>query len=100
MRNLVSNAYRYGGDEVCVELTQSGSRVTLAVVDNGPGVPAAKEATIFEAYGSAHEPGTQPASIGLGLHVARRLAQQMGGDLTYQRVEGETRFELTLRSVA
>ncbi len=100
VRNLVSNAYRYGGDAVRIELTQSGSRVTLAVVDNGPGVPASEEATIFEAYGSAHEPGTQPASIGLGLHVARRLAQQMGGDLVYRRVDDETHFELTLRSVA
>jgi K+-sensing histidine kinase KdpD len=99
VRNLVSNAYRYGGDEVRMDIAQSGMRVTLAVIDNGTGVEPGREDEIFQAYGRAHEPGTQPASIGLGLHVARRLAHQMGGDLTYERRTGETRFELTLRAV-
>ncbi len=98
VRNLVSNAARYGGDEIRVELERNGGDVVLAVVDNGPGVPPGEEDTIFEPYGTAHNKRGQPASIGLGLHVAQRLAHQMGGALAYCRVDGETRFELTLRA--
>jgi signal transduction histidine kinase len=38
----------------------------------------------------------KPDSVGLGLAVARQLAQMMGGDLVYKRQDGWTRFELTL----
>lgn len=100
VRNLVSNAHRYGGDEVRVELGREDSHVIVAVVDDGPGVPPGHEESIFEAYGRAHQMGGQPASIGLGLHVAQRLVRQMGGDLVYRRHQGETRFEVTLRAVA
>ncbi len=98
IRNLVSNADRYGGDDVRVELAHEASRVVIAVVDNGAGVPPGEELTIFKAYGRAQNKRGQPASIGLGLHVAQRLARQMGGDLEYRRVDGETRFEVTLRA--
>lgn len=97
VRNLLSNAARYGGDDVRVEIVDLGDTVAIRVHDNGTGVPVEMEATIFEPYGRAHDPGSQPASIGLGLHVARRLAERMGGDLIYRRVGDITTFELTLR---
>jgi signal transduction histidine kinase len=100
VRNLVTNARRYGGERIWVELDRRPDGAILSVVDNGPGVAAGRERKIFEAYGRAHEPGSQPASIGLGLHVARQLARQMGGDLVYRRHDGLTRFELTLPAAA
>jgi signal transduction histidine kinase len=51
---------------------------------------------IFEAYRRAHNAAGQPASVGLGLSVARKLACLMGGDLRYRRVENSTVFELSL----
>ena len=100
IRNLIVNARRYGGETVRIEIDSSGSHVVLAVVDNGRGVPEGMEDSIFDAYGRAHHPGSQPGSIGLGLHVARRLAERMSGTLKYRRAGDETRFELTMRSVA
>ncbi len=96
LRNLVTNARRYGGDRIWVELSRNGRHVVIAVVDDGDGVPEADADTIFEPYKSAHQPGTQPASVGLGLAVSRRLAQLMGGDLSYRRRDGCTVFELVL----
>ncbi len=96
IRNLVTNAHRYGGDHVTVEIERRGNRVSIAVVDDGPGVPPGEAEAIFEPYQSAHPAGTQPASVGLGLAVSRRLARLMAGDLVYHRRRGHTVFELTL----
>ncbi len=96
LRNLLTNARRYGGERVWVEIQGERDRVLVTVVDDGEGVPASMSDAIFDPYESAHDPGTQPASVGLGLAVSRRLARLMGGDLVYRRHDGTTRFELTL----
>jgi signal transduction histidine kinase len=95
VRNLLTNAARYGGKTVSVHAYRSGPHVIVAVRDDGPGIPLERVDTIFEPYTSAHEPGTQPGSVGLGLAVSRTLARLMGGDLVYNG-NGGTCFELTL----
>ncbi|MFQ5524488.1 MAG: ATP-binding protein [Acidimicrobiia bacterium] len=96
LRNLVSNALKYGGDEIRVVVTGSGSTARVAVIDNGHGVPPGEEERIFESYERAHSlPGLAP-SLGLGLTVSRELARLMGGDLTYRREADESIFELAL----
>ena len=95
MRNLLSNAARYGGSNVSVHAYREGPVVTVAVCDDGPGVPSDRADSIFEPYTSAHEPGTQPGSVGLGLAVSRTLARLMGGDLIYNGKSGSA-FELTI----
>ena len=95
IRNLLTNAARYGGSNVAVHATRNGPQVTVAVRDDGPGIPLDRADAIFDPYTSAHEPGSQPGSVGLGLAVSRTLARMMGGDLVYKR-NGGTTFELTV----
>jgi signal transduction histidine kinase len=96
VRNLVTNARRYGGDNIAVEVDRRAEVVTITVVDDGPGVPAHRERAIFEAYERGHAEATQPGSVGLGLAVSRELARMMGGDLTFERREAMTRFAFTV----
>ena len=96
VRNLLTNAVRYGGERIWMEIRSDGSQVTVAVLDDGLGVPEASIDKIFEAYERAHNARTQPASVGLGLAVSRSLARLMGGDLAYRRRDGATEFSLTL----
>ncbi len=96
IRNLVTNAVRYGGPAVTVRYIARGEVVTVSVSDDGPEIPADDRERIFEAYQRAHHRPTQPASVGLGLTVSRSLAQLMGGDLRYRREDGCNVFELTL----
>lgn len=82
LRNLVSNALRYGQHRVRFSVETDDSSARLSVHDDGPGVAEDQQEAVFSPYhrGDRHE--TTPASIGIGLTVARTLARMMGGDVT------------------
>lgn len=95
VRNLLTNALRYGGESVQIRAQSMGEWVELTVEDDGEGIPQELWERIFEPFERAHEVGTQPNSVGLGLSVSRWLARKMCGDLTYE-YEGSSRFTLRL----
>lgn len=97
VRNLVSNAQRYGGDTIRVTIEVIGDRLELKVCDSGPAIASEDVERIFKPFetGTARE---HPKSVGLGLSVGRRLARLMNGDLTYRRGENMTCFVLSLPS--
>ena len=95
LRNLVTNAVRYGGPKVVAQTTVDGATVEVRVSDNGEGVSHDHAEDIFDPYVRAHNAVGNPDSVGLGLAVARQLARLMGGDVTYQRTDVTT-FCLTL----
>lgn len=96
-RNLLTNAMRYGGEEVVVVTQSNGDTGILQVRDNGPGVDPEDLERIFEPYERASGSEiVRPGSVGLGLYVSRQLARLMGGDLSCRREDGETVFELIL----
>ena len=97
LRNLLTNAYRYGGRWVELRVSPTSSnQVSIRVRDNGGGVSAEDASAIFAPYFSAHVREGLTESVGLGLTVSRKLARAMGGDLRYRRVAGWTVFELLL----
>lgn len=96
IRNLISNALRYGGDEISITISTKASQHTLTVSDNGPGIPQELQHRIFEPYVRAGGNNVPQQAVGLGLTVSRNLARLMGGDLQYRRVSGATVFELAL----
>ena len=96
---LVDNAIEHSppGGTVTLELGVSGSKATLAVSDQGPGVPAAERERIFEPF--ARLPGRRRTSSGsgLGLAIARQLAVRHGADLVVDDAPGGgARFSLRL----
>ncbi len=96
VRNLLSNAIRYGGHKIHVATFSDEAGACLRVADNGDGIPESDQERVFAAYESAHDPGTQPGSLGLGLTISRSLARLMAGDLSYRRFDGWTIFEMQL----
>ncbi len=83
IRNLLTNAARHGGSDIRVSWHIEGDDVHVEVSDDGPGVPPHRVDTMFDAFDLAG--GGHPESVGLGLTVARSLAQAMGGDIEYSR---------------
>jgi two-component system sensor histidine kinase ResE len=100
LTNLIDNAIKYSptGDEVDVNVQPENGVVRITVVDRGPGIPYDQQGFIFEKFaraevrGSGSKPGT-----GLGLFIARSIAEAHGGtvDVLSRPGEGAT-FVLTL----
>ncbi len=96
LRNLITNAQRYGGHQIHVATHVAEDKAHIRVSDNGDGIPEDDQERIFAPYESAHDPGTQPGSLGLGLAISRSLARLMEGDLSYHRTDGWTTFDFEL----
>ena len=96
VRNLMTNAFRYGGGKVEIAARLTNGSVHLTVSDDGEILPLEHRETIFEPYESVRPVSGQPHAVGLGLTVSRKLARLMGGDLCYGSETGRSTFELTL----
>lgn len=97
IRNLVTNAARYGGNHIEIRFGIDRGMVRLDIADDGPGLQQGDWDRIFEPYYRVHDgEGTQPAALGIGLSVARHLARLMDGDVTYRREGDWSVFRLTL----
>jgi signal transduction histidine kinase len=84
---LLENALRHGKGSTHVRAAAVEGRSVLAVEDEGPGVPAAYEHTIFDRDVST------VGSTGLGLSLARALVEADGGRLILARPR-PARFEI------
>ena len=97
LRNLITNAMRYGGEDIQVTIDKAADRIEVKVQDSGKPIPDADVERIFRAYERGKGP-SHAASVGLGLNVSRRLARLMDGDLTYRHEGGWSEFVLSLPS--
>lgn len=100
LRNLVSNAIRYGGEQIKVKVGGDGDTAYVRVEDNGPGVAVEERERIFESYQRAHDAPGLTSSMGLGLSISRQLARLMGGDLRYDTDDGLCVFTLSMPATA
>ena len=96
IRNLLTNAIKYGGDEISVTVRQVDGVAQVLVTDNGSGIDPGDEELIFERYYRGEQSLTQPGSVGIGLDISRQLAEMMGGSLRYISGESVWKFEFTL----
>lgn len=95
LRNLVTNAARYGEPPVELSVTRRGHRVWIDVSDHGEPIPDEQRERIFKPFQSSASGKRHPGSVGLGLAVSQVLARRMGGDLTYLH-DGKSIFRLDL----
>jgi signal transduction histidine kinase len=101
--NLIDNAVKYSpeGGEVEVRALAADGGVRVSVRDAGPGIPREHQERIFEKFGRLEIPGSSKPGTGLGLFIARSIAEAHGGALEVSPLprEGAT-FVLTLPAAA
>ena len=96
---LVDNAVKYSPDGavVRVSLVQGEGTCTVAVEDDGPGIPAEALPHVFERFYRADDARPRQAGAGLGLAIARWIAELHGGKISLSaRSPGGTRATVTL----
>lgn len=94
---LVGNAERHApGSRLSVWATIDSAHVSLHISDDGPGIPANLEATLF----TRGERGEESPGEGLGLYAARREIRRSGGDLRLESTHQGARFAVILPRVA
>jgi two-component system sensor histidine kinase KdpD len=97
--NLLENAIRYSPAPGTVELSarREGDMLALAVSDRGPGIAEADIDRVFEPFYRARAAAPDAGRAGLGLSIARTLADIQGGSLAYaRRAGGGSEFTLRL----
>ena len=88
--NLLTNAAKYtvAGDEIEVKAGSSNGLVTVTVRDHGPGIPAEQHSLVFEKFGRLNHGGKSKPGAGLGLFIARSIAEAHGGSLELSSERG------------
>jgi signal transduction histidine kinase len=99
LANLIDNAVKYSpaGDEVGVRAVKENGVVRISVTDSGPGIPSDQQRVIFEKFGRAEVRGGSKPGTGLGLFIARSIAEAHGGTLEVSsHPDAGATFTLTL----
>lgn len=101
--NLLDNAIRYSppGESVRVKIFSDATGVTVSVQDEGPGIPLAEQARVFERFYRADKSrareGRGAGGAGLGLSIAKVLVEQHGGRIWLESRAGQgTTVQFTL----
>jgi signal transduction histidine kinase len=99
LRALVDNAVKFSPSGGAVRLVVEGdaSAASIAVCDQGPGIPPEDLPHVFERFHRGRKDRANKSGAGLGLAIARELTELMGGELTVHSVSGQgSRFTVVL----
>jgi two-component system sensor histidine kinase ChvG len=92
LENLLDNAVSFSPPDgrILIRLTRDGRYAHIVVSDNGPGIPAERLERIFDRYHSERRPEAAHETscyFGIGLWIARRNVEGMGGTITAENHE-------------
>lgn len=100
LQNLAANALRYAPahSSVRLEAVREGPAVIVTVTDEGPGIPEAHLARVFDRFYKAEESRATPASAGgsgLGLSIVKAIVERHGASIDVSSRPGQTVFRIT-----
>ena len=85
INNLLSNAIRHANHAIRITVEQIGNRTRLCVDDDGPGIPVAEVARLFEPFVRVDQARTRgTGGFGMGLAITRRIARWHGGEINVE----------------
>lgn len=99
LANLLANARTHtpAGTRVVTRVRPEGELVRISVTDDGPGVPEAVQATVFERFTRGDDARTRNGgSTGLGLSIVAAVGQAHGGRVEMSSRPGDTTFSVLL----
>jgi Na+/proline symporter/nitrogen-specific signal transduction histidine kinase len=92
MLNLLSNAEKFipqGSGRIDVSLSRKHNLYRVSIADNGPGIPPAAQAVIFEKFRQVGDKSANPMGTGLGLPISREIIEHFGGRISVHSSPGD-----------
>ncbi|WP_126977879.1 sensor histidine kinase [Frigidibacter oleivorans] len=92
MANMLSNACKFShrGGAVTVRLQVEGRQARVSVADRGTGIPEGARERVFGQFSQIDSSNTRRiGGSGLGMHIARRIVERLGGRIDYESRLGE-----------
>lgn len=89
---FVSNAINYSpvGEKILLDAKEEPNAVVLSVEDKGIGIPKVEQSRIFEKfYRASNAKDLKPTGTGLGLHIAKMLADKIGAKVSFESKENK-----------
>ena len=96
LNNLFSNALKYSDSHIAVSLRADDKQVTMCIDNDGAIIPEDERMKIYDPFYQLQKNANASSSSGIGLYLARSMAEMMHGTLTYTENGGLNRFTLTL----
>ncbi len=96
--NLIGNAIKFTDKgKISIKVKRKNEMVKISVKDTGPGIREEDLKKLFKPFSQIIEPGKTKEGSGLGLHLSKKLANLLGGDISVKSKFGKgTTFKLTL----
>jgi PAS domain S-box-containing protein len=98
--NLTNNAIKFtdsGGVRLELLARRDGPWIDMRVIDTGPGIKPEDQDRLFKAFSQVTTPGVRAEGTGLGLHLSRKLAEMLGGEISFSSGPGRgSTFVLSL----
>ena len=92
IENFIDNAIKYtrGGGEIKIKIYQKGKNAFLEVQDSGVGIPKKEQKFVFEKFfRSGNVLKKQTNGTGLGLHIAKKVIEALGGRIGFSSQENK-----------
>lgn len=99
LNNLFSNAVRYSDSKIKVRLEVNDDETRIVFVNDGDTIPPESQDKIFDAFYQMKQNANATSSSGIGLYLARSLAELNDGSLKYSIEDGLNAFALTLKTL-
>lgn len=98
--NLISNAIKYGGDKIILNINNLEKKIIIEVADNGPGIDDSVKQNVFDCYVKGNpEEGINSGkerSTGLGLFICKNYIEMMNGSIWFESDKNGTKFFIEL----
>jgi signal transduction histidine kinase len=100
LQNLISNAIKFSNtnSEIYITTYQNKEDLVFEIKDFGVGISKEDQSKLFKRYSELHtKPTGEESSNGLGLNIVKRIADELGGTISFDSVVGQgSTFYLTL----